>query len=218
MANVICNQLATGTTFGWNSLTKLIDNGDGGLIIRNNAGTATLTLTSSGGLTNTGTLTTGGSLFLGGNTVLASEAANTLAIRNGTNNQTFNLYGTYTDTNNYERGMVKHTASALQIFTQGAGTGSARGIEIGPGNAAKWAFNTSGVFYPTGDVSSDFGGSSNYIRDAYMGRHTYVKETATTPTATPDTVIIYAKDNGSGKTQLMALFPTGAAVQIAIEP
>ena len=31
-------------------------------------------------------------------------------------------------------------------------------------------------------------------------------------------VRIYAEDNGSGKTRLMALFPTGAAQQIAIEP
>jgi hypothetical protein len=31
-------------------------------------------------------------------------------------------------------------------------------------------------------------------------------------------VRIYAVDNGSGKTQLMALFATGAAQQIAIEP
>lgn len=33
-----------------------------------------------------------------------------------------------------------------------------------------------------------------------------------------NTVRLYAEDNGSGKTRLMALFPTGAAVQIAIEP
>jgi hypothetical protein len=31
-------------------------------------------------------------------------------------------------------------------------------------------------------------------------------------------VRIYAEDNGSGKTRLMALFATGAAQQIAIEP
>jgi len=29
---------------------------------------------------------------------------------------------------------------------------------------------------------------------------------------------IYTVDNGAGKTRLMALFPTGAALQIAIEP
>lgn len=33
-----------------------------------------------------------------------------------------------------------------------------------------------------------------------------------------NTVRIYAEDNGSGKTRLMAIFPTGAAQQIAIEP
>jgi hypothetical protein len=31
-------------------------------------------------------------------------------------------------------------------------------------------------------------------------------------------VRIYAEDNGGGKTRLMALFPSGAAQQIAIEP
>jgi len=31
-------------------------------------------------------------------------------------------------------------------------------------------------------------------------------------------VRIFAQDNGAGKTQLMALFATGAAQQIAIEP
>lgn len=38
------------------------------------------------------------------------------------------------------------------------------------------------------------------------------------PNAIANTVILYAEDNGAGKTRLMAKFPTGAAVQIAIEP
>jgi hypothetical protein len=33
-----------------------------------------------------------------------------------------------------------------------------------------------------------------------------------------NTVRLYAEDNGSGKTRLMAIFPTGAAQQVAIEP
>jgi hypothetical protein len=33
-----------------------------------------------------------------------------------------------------------------------------------------------------------------------------------------DSVVIYAVDNGAGKTQLMARFATGAVQQIAIEP
>ena len=33
-----------------------------------------------------------------------------------------------------------------------------------------------------------------------------------------NTVRIYAVDNGAGKTQLMALFSSGSAVQLAIQP
>ncbi len=33
-----------------------------------------------------------------------------------------------------------------------------------------------------------------------------------------NSVVLYAEDNGGGKTRLMARFPTGSAVQIAIEP
>jgi hypothetical protein len=41
----------------------------------------------------------------------------------------------------------------------------------------------------------------------------------TAPSApSADAVRIYAEDDGGGKTQLMALFPTGVAQQIAIEP
>lgn len=45
----------------------------------------------------------------------------------------------------------------------------------------------------------------------------FVEQTAPSAPAT-NGVYIYAEDNGSGKTRLMALFPTGAAQQIAIEP
>ena len=44
-----------------------------------------------------------------------------------------------------------------------------------------------------------------------------VEQTAPAAPAT-NGVRIYAEDNGSGKTRLMALFPTGVAQQIAIEP
>lgn len=48
----------------------------------------------------------------------------------------------------------------------------------------------------------------------------YMQMTEMTAPSAPSTnnVRIYAEDNGSGKTRLMALFPTGAAQQIAIEP
>jgi hypothetical protein len=48
----------------------------------------------------------------------------------------------------------------------------------------------------------------------------YKELTEITAPAAPatDHVRIYAVDNGAGKTRLMAIFPTGAAQQLAIEP
>ena len=54
----------------------------------------------------------------------------------------------------------------------------------------------------------------NLIQTAY---HEVAEMTAPAAPAT-NSVRIYAEDNGAGKTRLMALFATGSAVQIAIEP
>lgn len=43
-------------------------------------------------------------------------------------------------------------------------------------------------------------------------------ELGAAPTGVANSVIIYAEDNGAGKTRLMAIFGSGAAQQIAIEP
>ena len=61
---------------------------------------------------------------------LARDAANTLAQRNSTNAQTFNLYNTYTDASNYERGFMKWNSNVLQIGAEAAGTGTVRPIQF----------------------------------------------------------------------------------------
>lgn len=66
---------------------------------------------------------------------LFRDAANTLAQRNTTNAQTFNLYNTYTDASNYERGFMKWNSGNLEIGTEAAGTGSGRNINIVRGGA-----------------------------------------------------------------------------------
>jgi len=43
-------------------------------------------------------------------------------------------------------------------------------------------------------------------------------EKGTPPAAVVNQAVMYSEDNGSGKTRLMVRFPTGAAVQLAIEP
>lgn len=46
----------------------------------------------------------------------------------------------------------------------------------------------------------------------------YLYEVSVDPPAKANSAVIYAIDNGSGKTRLMVRFPTGAPIQLAIEP
>lgn len=58
--------------------------------------------------------------------LLKGAGTNTLDQRNSTNAQTFNLYNTYTDASNYERGFFKWNSNVLEIGAEAAGTGTAR--------------------------------------------------------------------------------------------
>jgi len=57
-------------------------------------------------------------------------AADTLALRRTTNNQRFNIYGTYTDGSNYEMGYFQVNTFGLTIATDSAGTGTKRAIRL----------------------------------------------------------------------------------------
>jgi hypothetical protein len=59
-----------------------------------------------------------------GDVFLFRDAANTFAQRNGTANQTFRLYGTYTDASNYERLNISANSSGHYIIGEEGGTGS----------------------------------------------------------------------------------------------
>ena len=61
---------------------------------------------------------------------LYADAADTLAQRRSTNAQTFNLYNTYTDASNYERGFMKWNSNVLEIGTEAAGTGVNRSFAL----------------------------------------------------------------------------------------
>jgi hypothetical protein len=156
---------------------------------------------------------------------LTVDAANTLAQRNGVNAQAFNIYNTFTDASNYERGFVRWSSNRLQVGSEALGTGSQRDLDIQGtsvtvriGTTNRWFFYASNHFGPAGNATQDFGTSTLRIRDFYQGGfHEMAEQTAPAAPAA-DRVRIYAEDDGSGKTRLMALFATGAAQQIAIEP
>ena len=64
-----------------------------------------------------------------GDTVLARDAANTLAQRNSTNAQTARTYGTYTDASNYRRvALAMTTAGVATLTPEGAGTGASGNV------------------------------------------------------------------------------------------
>jgi hypothetical protein len=69
------------------------------------------------------------------------------------------------------------------------------------------------------DNTYDIGTNSNFRpRNLFLGSYMQMSEMTAPAAPAADGVRIYAVDNGSGKTRLMALFATGAAQQIAIEP
>jgi hypothetical protein len=62
--------------------------------------------------------------------ILARDAANTLAQRNGVNAQTFRLYNTFTDVSNYERGFMRWNSNVLEFGAEAAGTGTQRQLQF----------------------------------------------------------------------------------------
>jgi hypothetical protein len=161
--------------------------------------------------------------------ILARDAANALAQRNGVNAQAFRVYNTFTDASNYERGVLRWNTNILQIGTEAAGTGTVRSVQVVAGSTS-YFFNADevAVFPATGSLQ--FNGRARIASPALgivrLTEHNgtnagalELPEWAAAPAApATNNVRIYAEDNGSGKTRLMARFATGAAVQIAIEP
>jgi len=127
-------------------------------------------------------------------TALYRDAANTLALRNGTNAQTFRVYKTYTDASNYERLRAGYDTNIAYITSTAAGTGTARAlrlyagdenlgaggyIQIGTsgaisfalsGTATWWQINASGHFLAGADNTYDIGASgATRPRTGYFG-------------------------------------------------
>jgi hypothetical protein len=150
--------------------------------------------------------------------ILARDAANTLALRNGTNAQAFRVYNT-TDGTNSEYGFMKWNGTTFEIGAEKSGTGSQRSVTIRSNSGVLTLADGNSDFQLTSGVvnlgTRSIGGLVNI--SGQTGHSEMIEMTAPAAPAA-NRVRIYAVDNGSGKTQLMALFATGAAQQIAIEP
>jgi hypothetical protein len=95
--------------------------------------------------------------------VLARDAADTLAQRNGTNAQAFRAYLTYTDASNGEWGLFdagKQTANVLSIGTNKNGTGATRAVQFVVGGTSIANFATTGHLLWNTDNTYDIGASN----------------------------------------------------------
>ena len=99
---------------------------------------------------------------------LYRDAAYTLAQRHGTNAQTFNIYNTYTDASNYERGFMKWNANTLEIGTEAGGTGTARNITLNPAGGVVRLPTGSGEFTVSG-----YGTGTRLVADNGIYLHGY---------------------------------------------
>jgi hypothetical protein len=150
-------------------------------------------------------------------TILVRDAANTLALRNGANAQTFRVYNT-TDGTNSEYGFMKWNGTTFEIGAEKTGTGNNRNVTI-RSNSGILAFNDGNSAAQMTSGQFSFGTRSlTQVINVEMSGYTQMSEMTAPAAPAANGVRIYAVDNGSGKTQLMALFATGAAQQIAIEP
>jgi hypothetical protein len=131
-----------------NATSRLLDLQRGGSSVFNVSKFGTLTcgqITTAGNQITCGPLFTSQlSLTANNDTNLFRDAANTLAQRNGTNAQTFRLYGTFTDASNARRlDITSTTAGVFTLTATGVGTGAS-------GNLLKM---TAPILLPSASVS-----------------------------------------------------------------
>jgi len=109
------------------------------------------------GVSSTGQFTFGtGASASGYDVALARDAANTLAQRNSTNAQQFNIYNTYTDASNNEFVRFIWSSSKFYIQTRANGTGGVRELHFGVAGD-HWYIPTGGHWLAGLDNTYDIG-------------------------------------------------------------
>jgi hypothetical protein len=107
--------------------------------------------------------------------LLRDGAANTLALRNSTAAQTFNVYGTYTSGTSYERLTLSAPSAANAIIgtNKGSGGGTARGLEFQTDGVTRLSFNAIGQASFTNSLTAQavfyFGPSFNTLASSSAG-------------------------------------------------
>lgn len=105
-----------------------------------------------------------------GTATLTSDAANTLALRNGTSAQALYVYNTYTDASNYERGVFSYGGGVLSLGSEKAGTGASTPVQFRMGGVNIFTIATNGTLLWNTDNAFDIGASGgSRPRNIYVG-------------------------------------------------
>jgi len=118
----------------------------------------------------------GQAVQLGLNNLFNSDAngtnvANVLEERNGTNAQELRLYGTYTDTADYERMRLGYDAtdSYFYLGADALGTGTQRGLGFWLQGALRWGIDSAFNLKPLTDNNRDLGAVGFRMGNGYFG-------------------------------------------------
>jgi hypothetical protein len=84
-----------------------------------------------------------------GDTKFHRDASGIFAQRNGVNPQTLRIYNTYTDASNYERAKISWNSNVLEIGTESAGTGTARGLVLQTNSLTQLTIAANGIITTT---------------------------------------------------------------------
>lgn len=151
--------------------------------------------------------------------VLQREAADVLAQRRGATAQTSRIYNTWTSATSYERGYLGWVGNTFQIGTEkGSGGGTARSLGLYTDGVARWIVGATGHLLPNADNSFDVGAAGNSMRRLHIAGYQEITEIGDPAAPSANKARLYCRDNGSGKTQIVALFPSGAVQIMATEP
>ena len=117
---------------GATSLVRLRDDGDVSAVSFGVGLSGNALINSNGiGVQSTASIGFGDGAFAGTRDAeWRRDAADTIAQRRTTNAQTYRLYNTFSDAGNHERGFMRWSSNVLQIGTEKAGSGTARGLEF----------------------------------------------------------------------------------------
>jgi hypothetical protein len=144
---------------------------------------------------------------------IVREGARTLGLRDGTNANRLQISNTWTSTSVHEELSLYFSSNVAHIAATHTGA-TARVMQLDYGGTT-----TSAISIPITSGQVTFGGGLISGGTITHGANFIEYTEMTAPAAgAANTARVYAEDNGAGKTRLMAIFNTGAAQQLAIEP